>query len=459
MTQPVQNILATVLQLINRATQVDDLAELRFMIVNETRQMASYRLAALWLKNEGVAALSGVVSIEKNAPFVLFLKRLFAHASEQCVDSTPLVINTLSLPEDVAAEYSQWLASDTILFPLAAIDGSFTGGFLLLSRDVQWSEQEQLVLKQWTDAWPLAYSAKDKRLSWQRFGYALEQRFGKLMSAASRREFLTSRKTLIVAVCLISLLFLPVRLSVLAPATLVPLNPTIVRAPIDGIIKSVDVAPNDDLQGGERLFTFDDIALNNKLLITQQELLSLQTEYRQINQMSLLDSEMRGKLMLLRGQMDVKQNEIRYLEEMLARSIVKADRSGVVLFGDPLEWIGRPVVTGERVMAIADPEQMEIEAWLSPADAIELATGSDVRLYLNADPLQSVLGEIRFVAHEAVPRPDGSFAYRVRASLVEGGDSARIGHRGTAKLHGESVSLGYWIIRRPLAALRAWLGW
>jgi len=55
-------------------------------------------------------------------------------------------------------------------------------------------------------------------------------------------------------------------------------------------------------------------------------------------------------------------------------------------------------------------------------------------------------------------RPDGSYAYRVRASLVQTHDNAQIGHRGTAKLHGEHVLLGYWIIRRPMAALRAWMG-
>ncbi|HSG62439.1 MAG TPA: HlyD family efflux transporter periplasmic adaptor subunit [Pseudomonadales bacterium] len=459
MSQPVHNVLATVLGLINRASQAEDLAELRFMLVNETRQMLPYRLAMLWLENEGVSALSGVVSIEKNAPFVLWLNRLFSHLQGLGFDSGSRVLTRADLPDDIANEYAQWLASDTLLVPMPVIEGCFSGGFLLLSRDGAWQEQEQLLLKQWTDAWPLAYSAKDRRLSWQRVGYALEQRFGKVLSASWRREFLTNRKTLAVAVMVLALLFWPVHLSVLAPASIVPLHPTIVRAPLDGIIKSIDIEPNANVLGGEVLFTFDDIALNNKFVITQQELQSLQTEYRQISQMSLLETDMRGKLMLLRGQMDVKQKEIAYLEEMLARSQVKAERAGVVLLGDPLEWIGRPVMTGERVMAIADPEQMEIEAWLSPADAIALPQGADVKLYLNADPLTSINATVRYVAHEAVPRPDGTFAYRVRATLQEIPEIARIGLRGTAKLNGDTVALGYWMIRRPWAALRTWLGW
>jgi hypothetical protein len=110
-------------------------------------------------------------------------------------------------------------------------------------------------------------------------------------------------------------------------------------------------------------------------------------------------------------------------------------------------------------MLIARDTEVELEAWLAPDDLIPLARGAPVRLYLNSDPLNAVAAQLRYIAYEAVQRPDGSFAYRVRAAMEEGGSPLRIGQRGTAKLSGESVSLGYWLLRKPLAALRATLGW
>jgi hypothetical protein len=61
------------------------------------------------------------------------------------------------------------------------------------------------------------------------------------------------------------------------------------------------------------------------------------------------------------------------------------------------------------------------------------------------------------MAHDAVQRPDGSYAYRVRAVLVAPTDH-RVGLKGTAKLQGEQVSLLYWMMRRPLATVRGALG-
>jgi hypothetical protein len=60
------------------------------------------------------------------------------------------------------------------------------------------------------------------------------------------------------------------------------------------------------------------------------------------------------------------------------------------------------------------------------------------------------------MSHRATPRPDGSYAYRVRAQLnVAAGQ--RIGLKGTAKLAGERVPLIYWMLRRPLASIRQFI--
>jgi hypothetical protein len=38
------------------------------------------------------------------------------------------------------------------------------------------------------------------------------------------------------------------------------------------------------------------------------------------------------------------------------------------------------------------------------------------------------------------------------------GSPVRLGLRGSARLDGQEVSLGYFLLRRPISAVRQWLG-
>jgi hypothetical protein len=82
-----------------------------------------------------------------------------------------------------------------------------------------------------------------------------------------------------------------------------------------------------------------------------------------------------------------------------------------------------------------------------------------VDLYLGASPLSSIEAKVRYFAHESQARPDGAFAYRLRASLPAGSGGARVGLKVTAKIQGDRVPLAYWMLRRPLAAVRQAIGW
>lgn len=161
---------------------------------------------------------------------------------------------------------------------------------------------------------------------------------------------------------------------------------------------------------------------------------------------------------MLTGRIAEKQAELAFISEQLDRARVVAPRDGVALFDDPSEWIGKPVTVGERIMRIASPEDVEIEAWVPLADAIPLGENAGLTLHLNASPLAPVAATLRYLAHDAVQRPDGNYAYRLRARL-DGATEHRVGLKGTARLNGRWVPLGYWMLRRPLASLRAATGW
>jgi hypothetical protein len=130
------------------------------------------------------------------------------------------------------------------------------------------------------------------------------------------------------------------------------------------------------------------------------------------------------------------------------------------VFADPDQWRGRPVATGERIMLLANPEKPGMLIHLPVSDAIALDEGAPVKLFLTVKPLSPLSGQITETSYQAVLSPDGVASYRLRADIA--GDDvgqARLGLRGTAKLHGDWVVLGYYLFRRPLATLREWSGW
>ena len=128
------------------------------------------------------------------------------------------------------------------------------------------------------------------------------------------------------------------------------------------------------------------------------------------------------------------------------------------MIDDPSSWEGKPVNLGEKIMSLADQKLVEVEAWLSVADAIDLSHGSSIRVYLNSDPLTPVNAVLRTYSYEAQPRPQGAYAHRIRGKIETTGPLPRLGLRGTARMEGKTVFLVYWLFRRPISALRQFVG-
>jgi multidrug resistance efflux pump len=212
------------------------------------------------------------------------------------------------------------------------------------------------------------------------------------------------------------------------------------------------------VKAGQLLFSFDDSPLRARLEVARQGLAGAEAEYRQAAQQALSDSRSKSQLAMLTAKAEERRAEVSYLGGQLERASVLAPQDGLVLLDDPAEWIGRPVTVGERILRVATPGDVEVEAWLALGDAIPFDPAAPVTLYLNASPLDPVQARLRYVAHDAVQRADGSYAYRVRATL-DAPSAHRVGLKGTAKLAGERVSLLYWIGRRPLAAIRQAIGY
>lgn len=444
-----QNPLLLLLELAQAARAAASAGELAFLAVNDSHALAPYRQAALWFQSSGVHTLSGVVTVEANAPYAQWLDQLCRTLSEQHEMQTPLAVDQAQLPAAIKAEWDEWLPAHATWLPLR---GLASPGGLLLAGDAALPPQQLALLSEWMDIWQHAWRAAHPPPRWSLARLPTLLRDWWRGGAQDKRW----RRRLAAVTVLLAVLLFPVRLTVLAPGELVPANPATIRAPLDGVIAAFSVRPNQMVAAGQPLFAFDQAPIGSRLDVAREALSTAQAEYRQNAQLMLNDPRARSQLAGALGKIAEKQAQADFLESQEQRSRVLAPQAGIVLFDDPSEWIGRPVQTGERIMQVAAPDDVEIEAWLPIGDAIPLADNAPLHLYLATTPLSPLSGTVRYMGHRAVARPDGTYAYRVRARL-DAPSGQRIGLKGTAKLGGERVPLIYWMLRRPLASIRQFI--
>ncbi|CAL95174.1 efflux RND transporter periplasmic adaptor subunit [Azoarcus olearius] len=440
----------SLLDLTRKARHAESARELGFIAVNDSHALAPYRQAALWLEGSGVYGLSGVLQVEANVPYVQWLDKVCRAQAE--AGHTAQRLTAAELPPALGAEWAEWLPAYALWLALPG-SAAGAGGGLLLARDLPWTEPEIVLLGEWLDAWGHAWRALHRPPRG-----SLRALVARRRGAADDSRPWWRRPLLRWVTGALLLAALPVRLTVLAPGELVPAHPAVIRAPLDGVIDTFHVQPNQTVKQDQPLFGFDEALIQARLAVSRQAQATAEAEYRQAAQQALSDGRSKAQLALLTGKIEERRAEAAFVEAQLARARVLSPRDGVALFDDPSEWLGRPVSVGERIMRIAEPGDLEVEAWVPVADAIPLAPQARVSLYLTASPLSPVEAEVRYVAHDAVQRPDGSYAYRLRATLV-GDTDHRVGLKGTAKLSGRWVPLAYWALRRPLASARAYLGW
>jgi hypothetical protein len=438
--------LSTLVQLGKRARHAATAQELAFVMVNETNALVPYRQAVLWRREGkgrgGVVAISGSAVVERNAPITLWLNRALAKLDPGAAEA-PRTVGPTDLSGALGEEWAEWLPAHALWVPLA-VDSTHVLGGLLLAREQPWSDGERHITGELADSFAHAWA-----------GFLGGRRRSLLGRIWSGRRFLK----LAVAAAAIGAMFLPITLSALAPTEVVPFKPTIVRAPLEGVVDHFTVEPNAPVKQGQTLLELDPRAIQNKLDVASKALAVAEAEYRQAAQEALFDDKSRAKLSVLKARADQRRTDVSYAQSLLDRIHVTASRDGLALFDDPNDWIGRPVTIGERLLEIADPTRGELEIWLPIADAITLKPGADVEFFLNIAPGSPLHARLRQTSYEASLSPANLLGYRLKATFDSDDHMPRIGLRGTAKIYGEKVTLFYYLARRPLAAARQFLGW
>lgn len=428
----------------DKAIAADTLNALAFSMANDLYPLLPFHQALVFAQRDSsleLLCVSGLSRPSEDSPYLVWLRRASRWIATQLPDGEPrwLTQDNTTPPPDIAEGWSEWWPSGLWCVPIEDRNQHRLGLLLLLLEQEPPALLRQ-VLTGPIQTWAYCWTALTKR-----------RRLG--------RWWPNRRQLLVGLLVLGALLLLPVRQTALAPTEIVSRQAQIISSPIDGVIEHIQVRPNQPVDAGTPLFSLDETTLRSRAEVLGKEVAVADAELQAASQRAFDNPQSKSELTLLEGRSQQRRAELAAVQAQLKRTQVLSPRSGVAVFSDPNDWLGKPVVTGERIMQVADPTQPAMLIQLAVADAIALEPGAEVTLFLTAYPLTPLKGKILETSYQARPSDEGVVAYRLLASIDGAPEHARLGLHGTAKLYGGRVMLGYYLLRRPLATVRAWSGW
>jgi hypothetical protein len=439
-------------------------AELSFVLVNESSQLFQYQQALVWTVDASeqpkLKTVSGLATLGEDSPFTAWLRLMSPQFLKRLKNDGEYFEGSDFAP-NLQAQWQEWVGPYLLAFRLLNAEG-VTVGMVAFAVDQVLDEPTQEVLGHLVDT---------AGHCWGR----LLQPVGRTSNRSSTTNSLMGalrRYWKWGALAIIGLLLLvPVRLSVIAPAEIIALDAQVLTAPLDGVIKTVHVRPNQVVTKGQTLFSLDDTTLRNRREVAMKQMAIAKVDSQAAQQKAIGTEATRQELATLQGRVAERAAEIAAITEQLERLDIRSPGEGVVIFGDVNDWLGKPVITGERIAQLADPNDAGVLIWLPVAEAINLEEGGQLKVFLQVAPLSALDAKVIQTSYQSVLSPDGIASYRLRAQLVADKSTdpaptkkdrkqiARVGLKGTAKLYGDRAPLALYLFRRPLSSLRELFGW
>ncbi|RBP83866.1 MULTISPECIES: efflux RND transporter periplasmic adaptor subunit [Marinomonas] len=437
----VEETLLTLVQLEQKIRGAKNLQEWQFICLNDTQLLVPFQQSVLWMfGSKKVEGASGLVDVDSNAPFCSWLNRVLSGIAKTEKADRIHAIEVADLSPEDAKQGSEYFSTRFIWLPIKSAKGDLIGA-LLLSRST-----------------PL--NLRDKKL----LGFLLEAYGHAWIGLTGAKKPKGQRKKsalwwLLGLLATIGVLSLPVQQSVIAPADIVPQQPSVLRAPIEGVISELLVKPNEQVKQGQLVAKLDAQALTQELESAHQTYVVTGAELRMAQQQSFIDEQRKATLAILEGKLLQAKSDMNYLQDQLRRTEFRAPHSGVAIFDDAGDWLGKPMTLGEPLMTIANPDEIELEVRLPLEDVIGITAGSSVKYFLDSNPSAPIKAQVRSIDYQARPTQDGQYALHLTAVFVNDNATLRLGKKGLAKLYGEQTSLFYYVFRKPLTKLRIWLSW
>jgi hypothetical protein len=444
--------ISKLLQLEHNCRNCESLKELYFQIVNETRGLVNYSQGILLTtdlrEKYKVVAISDISVVDSTSPYIQWLEDVVDDLNKNEKSKDIFIVDIKKdLNEVNFKSLSDFAPSNIVYIPLKNLKENIETNYIfVLFKEENWIENDILILKH------LSFS-----LSY--FLFAMRS-CGILQSL--KKISLKNKYFKIVVIILFALMFLPVRLSVLAPLEVEAKNPYVVSSPLNAVIEEVKVFPNDKITKEQLLVKFDDVDFNNNYLVAKRTLDVANAELFSTKQSSFFDPKQKSQISQLENQVKLKEAELSYSKEQLDKTKIYAKEEGVAIINNPNDWKGKPVSTGERIFLIAKPENIELKIMLPVSDAIFLEENAIVKAFFDNDPINSWNAKIKYISYKPELTEQNILSYKITANfddMRENGYLPSIGLRGTAKIYSKKVTLFFYIFRKPITSVRQWIGW
>lgn len=448
--------VATLLVLQDQVKKLNNLNEFGYFTTNETHHLLPYHTAYLWQKVEFVnvklLAQSGVAEMDMHAPINQWLKdaiNKILHTKEakeiHSLDFSEKLSKMENIQPNLLQEdevFKNWPTDlpRYVLWTPFLDNGSEISGGLLLFRDTQFSEEEIKMFRWLINNYQYTWVTLVKH------------------SSTSLNKILKDKKAIIgIYVFVIVVLAFPIRLSVVATAIVGPRDPAPINASVPGVIKEFLVKPGDSVKSGQLLVILDKKDLNNAIAINQKKVLLTEAKLRSASEQGFYKQEARSEIPVLQAELAVNQAELDYTKSLLTKTNIFSPIDGVAVFDSKEDWIGQPVQAGEDILTIADPSKTELKISVPVPDLISLELGAEGKFYLYGQ-LSEVPVVLISLGYNAKIMPSKVLAYQYIAKFLDPTSAPRLGSQGTVRLYGRYVPAIYYLLRRPLQALRQTLG-
>ena len=436
--------IARLITLEKKFRTAENLSELGFVCANELRSVVDYNFLFFLTKSatgrQKVQTISDISVVDRTAPTVTFVERLINKKkvetgvfSEVSISDLREDGSNLDLPEN--------FPSELMVVPLISRTKGDLGS-LVIVRSAKVSNTEKELLQHIAETFSHALDSFLSRGSILSF-------FGRIFSGWL--------KWLILSAIALAM-FMPINISAVAPVEVIAKNPSVVTSPVNGVVKKVLVNTNDAVDIGMELVKLDDLNFKSQYEINLQELEVAEAELLRAKQSSFTNDEAKAKLVELSTEVALKKKQVAYAEEQLKYSVIKAEVSGVAVVEDFIDWQGRPVNIGEKILTIANSDDIEFLIYLPTKDSLFIEKSARVKVFLDSSPLSSIEGKILRTSYKPELTAENILAYKIHASLEDNIEPPRIGLRGSAKIYGDRTSLFYYIFRVPINISRQFLG-
>lgn len=444
------NILK-LLQLEHNCRSSENIKELYYQIVNQTRTVVNYSQGILLTTDltgkYKVVSISDIPAIDSTSPFIQWTESVVSDLVKNEKSNEIFVVNKNDISEINYKSINEYSPPNILFVPLKNIKENIETNYIfLLSKEEVWQEKELEIFKH------LSASLSYFLFAMRKTGF-----LNSLKKISFKNKYFK-----IALVLLLVLMFLPVKLSVLSPLEVEAKNPYVVTSAINGVIEEVKIYPNQKVQKNELIVKFDDIEFTNNLNVAKRTLDVAKAELFTASQSSFLDPKQKSQIAQLESQVKLKEAELNFSEEQLNKTKIFAKEEGIAVINNPNDWKGKPVSTGEKIFLIANPNNIELKIMLPVTQAIFLEEGAVVKAFFDNDPTNSWRAKVKYISYKPELTEENILSYKITAdfeNINENNYIPSIGLRGTAKIYSNEVTLFFYLFRKPITSIRQWIGW